>query len=203
MSAADYRCERAGERHADDLLALFERAENGCYCNYWHFTGDKNAWLERCYVHPEENRAALVARLQSPELCGVVAHDAANALCGWMKVTRADAVQRVYEQRVYKNLPCFGADAGARDDVYTISCTYVDEAARGRGVARALLERAVTSAKEAGGAVVEAFPRGAPEGAAPLRPDEVWMGPEAIFLAAGFTRVSDFRPYPVLRLHLR
>jgi len=31
----------------------------------------------------------------------------------------------------------------------------------------------------------------------------VWLGPEAIFEKAGFERVSDFRPYPVLRLHLR
>jgi hypothetical protein len=51
-----------------------------------------------------------------------------------------------------------------------------------------------------------AFPRAMPLGhgsAARLRPDEIWMGPESLFLQAGFMKVSDFRPYPVLRLDLR
>ena len=68
-----YVCERAGAQHAEQLLALFEGSGSGCFCNYWYFEGDKNAWLERCYINPEDNRAALVARLARPELCGVVA----------------------------------------------------------------------------------------------------------------------------------
>lgn len=198
-----YACERAGEQHAEGLLALFEKAESGCYCNYWHFTGDKNAWLERCYLEPEENRAALVERLRGAELCGVVARDSAGTVCGWLKVTRAAAVPRLYEQRVYKSLPCFGAESGSRDDVYTVACMYVAEAARGRGVAKALLAHAVVVTREVGATALEAFPRGGRPDAERLRPDEVWMGPEASFLAAGFEPVSDFRPYPVLRLRLR
>jgi GNAT superfamily N-acetyltransferase len=203
MSGEDYRCERAGEQHTEALLALFESAESGCYCNYWHFTGDKNAWLERCYLKPEENRAALVERLRGAPLCGVVALDSAGKLCGWLKVTPAATVQRLYEQRVYKSLPCFGAEAGSRSDVYTIACAYVAPDARGGGVARLLLDRAVSVAREEGASALEAFPRGIPADAERLRADEVWMGPEGMFLAAGFARVSDFRPYPVLRLHLR
>lgn len=203
MSEPAYRCERAGAQHTEGLLALFESAGSGCYCNYWHFTGDKNAWLERCYVNPDDNRAALVERLRGAEPCGVVAQDASGAVCGWMKLTRASVVPRLYDQRVYRSLPCFGAEPSARDDVYTIACAYVAEAERGRGVAKALLGQAVFVARQVGASAIEAFPRGMPEGAERLRADEVWMGPEALFLAAGFVRVSDFRPYPVLRLHLR
>ena len=36
-----YRCERATSAHADGLLALFESAGSGCFCNYWHVDGDK------------------------------------------------------------------------------------------------------------------------------------------------------------------
>jgi ribosomal protein S18 acetylase RimI-like enzyme len=214
-NAHAYRCERATAAHADGLLALFESAENGCYCNYWYFEGDKNAWLERCYLKPEENRAALVARLTRPELCGVVAlarpqqaeqpGQPDGALCGWLNLSRATSVPRLYDQRVYRNLPCFEASVAtnpAREDVFAVACCFVAEADRGRGVARALLDAAIVAVREAGGSALEAFPRATPA-AEQLRPDEIWLGPEALFAGAGFTPVSDFRPYPVLRLHLR
>jgi GNAT superfamily N-acetyltransferase len=196
-----YRCERAGSEHADGLLALFEGAGSGCFCNYWHFEGDKNAWLERCYLRPEENRAALVARLAAPELCGVVA-SSAQGVCGWLKVTRWQNVARLYEQRIYRSLPHFQGPPAARDDVYAVACLYVAEAERGNGVARSLLSAAIAAARDAGASALEAFPRGTPDGER-LRADAVWMGPEALFLDAGFEAISDFRPYPVLRLHLR
>jgi len=205
MTTVEYRCEQAASAHAGGLLALFEASGNGCYCNYWHFQGDKNAWLERCYVKPEENRAALVERLAQTELCGVVAlRD--GQVCGWLKVTRAAHLARLYEQRVYRRLPCFNTEAGARDDVYTVACLYVAEAERGRGVARLLIAAAVEAAARAGASALEAFPRALPDAgsdAERLRPDEVWMGPENVFLDAGFKPVSDFRPYPVLRLDLQ
>ena len=199
-----YECERAGAEHAEGLLALFESAGTGCYCNYWHFEGDKNAWLERCYVRPEQNRAALVERLGGAELAGVVALEAATRrVCGWLKVTRAQALPRLYEQRVYRNLLSLQASSGARGDVYTVACAFVAEAERGRGVARALLKSAIAVARDAGASALEAFPRAAPSEAERLRADEIWMGPEPLFLELGFVPVSDFRPYPVLRLHLR
>jgi len=201
MSETHYRCERASSVHTAGLLALFESAGSGCFCNYWHFEGDKNAWLERCYVNPEDNRAALSSRLSSAELCGVVAWTG-DTLCGWMKVMRAQALPRLYAQRVYRNLPCFQGEPAARDGVYAISCCYVAEAERGRGVAKSLLQAAIESVHELSGVALEAFPRAAPSGER-LRPDEIWMGPEALFHAAGFAPVSDFRPYPVLRLNLR
>lgn len=205
---ASYRCERASAQHADGLLALFEAAGTGCYCNYWHFPGDKNAWLERCYIHPEQNRAALLARLSEPELCGVVASgpatvSGAGPVCGWLKLERARALPKLYDQRVYRGLPCFAEAHGNRENVYAVGCCYVAETERGRGVARALLRAAIDSARSAGASALEAFPRAAPAAAdAPLRADEIWMGPESLFAEAGFAKVSDFRPYPVLRLHL-
>lgn len=202
MNEAAYDCERASSAHTDELLALFEGSSNGCYCGFWYFQGDKNAWLERCYLKPEENRRALVARLSADELCGIVARPASGgAICGWLNVSRAARLARLYDQRIYKGLPCFEPSQVAREGVYAVACNYVAEHERGRGVARALLSRAIDEVRRAGGTALEAFPRAAPVGER-LRPDEIQMGPEGLFLAAGFTPVSDFRPYPVLRLHL-
>ena len=202
MSEADFRCERALNVHAAELLALFESAGSGCYCNYWYFQGDKNAWLEQCYLKPEQNRRALEARLAADELCGIVARPAkGGTLCGWMNVSRAPRLNRLYDQRIYKGLVCFEPSFGPRDAVYTVACLYVAEEQRGRGVARALLREAIIEARRAGATALEAFPRAAPAGER-LRPDEIQMGPEALFREAGFAPVSDFRPYPVLRLHL-
>lgn len=197
---SDYRFERATAAHAPGLLALFEGAGSGCYCNYWHFDGNKNAWLERCYLNPEANRAALIARLSSPELAGVVA-SSEERVCGWLKVMRAVELPRLYDQRVYRGLPCFQGPPGSREGVYAVSCLYVAEADRGQGLAKSLLSTAIEVVRRAGGAALEAFPRKAPEGER-LRPDEVWLGPEALYESLGFVPVSDFRAYPVLRLNL-
>jgi GNAT superfamily N-acetyltransferase len=209
-SQSDYRAERARSEHADELLALFESAGSGCYCSYWYFQGDKNAWLERCYLKPEENRSALVARLGADELCGVVARPAGGGpICGWLNVSRAARLTRLYDQRIYKGLPCFDSSRPgqpAREAVYAVACCYVAEEQRGRGVGRVLLHQAIAEARRAGGTALEAFPRGASVGGAVagerLRPDLLQMGPEALFLGAGFVAVSDFGPYPVLRLTL-
>jgi len=132
-----YRFERADRAHTEGLCALFESMGSGCYCNYWHFEGDKNAWLERCYLHPEQNRLALQQRLAAPELCGVVALSArTQALVGWLKVTRATAVPRLYDQRVYRRLPCFNASDAERSAVFAAACFVVAAEHRGRGVAR-------------------------------------------------------------------
>jgi len=194
------RFERATSEHAEGLLALFESAGSGCFCNYWHFDGNKNAWLERCFLNPDQNRAALVARLASPELCGVVA-SSEQGVCGWLKIMRAVALPRLYDQRVYRNLPCFQGAPASREGVYAVSCFYVAEAERGKGLAKSLLEAAIVAARDVGATAMEAFPRKAPA-AERLRPDEVWLGPETLFLEHGFVPVSDFAAYPVLRLHL-
>jgi len=179
--------------HTDALLALFERTSTPCHCQYWHFTGDKNAWLERLFHAPEQNRAAFVASLASAhdELRGVVALHAGQAV-GWLKLCPAERVPKLYDQRLYRGLPAL---SGPREGVLTVGCLLVDEEFRRRGVARALIEQALVIAEARGARSVEAFPRRAEH----VGPAELWTGPFSIFEQAGFKIVSDFAPYPVLR----
>ena len=188
---------RAAEAaHTGVLLSLFERSNTPCHCQYWHFTGDKNAWLDRLFHAPEQNRAAFVESLAtaSAELRGVVALHAGQAV-GWMKLCPAERVPKLYDQRLYRGLPAF---SGPREGVLTVGCLLVDEAFRRRGVARALVKEAVTLAEAHGARSIEAFPRRSEQAG----PAELWTGPFSIFEQAGFKIVSDFAPYPVLRYDL-
>ncbi len=190
----------AGPEHAEGVAALFDRAECPCYCRWWHFAGDKNAWGDRCANAPEQSRRELLAAFASgsDEASGMVAlTDAAGEAdaaitVGWMKLAPAASLSKLYAQRLYRNLPCF---AGDRAGVLAIGCFLVDPAWRRSGVARALVEGGVDAARRRGAPAIEAFPRRADI----MTPEEMWTGPVATLLECGFTVVSDFAPYPVLR----
>jgi len=183
----------AQPEHTAALLGLFERTGTPCHCQYWHFSGDKNAWLDRLFHAPEQNRAAFVENLAAApaELRGVVALQAELAV-GWLKLCPAERVSKLYDQRLYRGLPAL---AGPREGVLTVGCLLVDEEFRRRGVARALVEHAVLLAESRGARCIEAFPRRSDQAG----PAELWTGPFTIFEQAGFEIVSDFAPYPVLR----
>jgi GNAT superfamily N-acetyltransferase len=186
----------AEPRHAAGLAALFASNGYGCYCRFWHFGGTAREWLERCAQRPEENcsemRAALAAG--SPEMRGVVA-TRGDELIGWLKLAPTPAVAKLYEQRLYKDLPCFSGD---RARSLCVACLLVREDQRHRGVARALLASAVELASAWGASAIEAFPRSDPD----LADQSLMLGPTRLFLEAGFEVIHDFYPYPVLRRQL-
>jgi len=194
VSASGLVLEAAGPEHADALLSLFERTATPCQCQYWHFSGDKNAWLDRLFHAPELNRSAFAESLAQSGLKGVVALRESKAI-GWMKLCLAETIPKLYDQRLYKGLPCFN---GPRDGVLSVGCLLVDEELRRSGVARALVRRAVELGEQSGARAIEAFPRRSElAGSA-----ELWTGPASIFLGAGFKIINDFQPYPVLRYDL-
>jgi len=194
-SASELQLElsEAKAEHTQVLLGLFERTNTPCHCQYWHFTGDKNAWLDRLFHAPEQNRAAFAESLAEAdgELRGIVALNAGLAV-GWLKLSPAERLPKLYDQRLYRGLPAFH---GPRDGVLTIGCLLVDEHFRRRGIARALVEHALVVAAARGARSVEAFPRRSDQAGAA----ELWTGPFPVFERAGFEIVNDFGPYPVLR----
>ncbi|MFT3769889.1 MAG: GNAT family N-acetyltransferase [Minicystis sp.] len=190
--------EAAGPQHQNGLTALFEAAGSPCYCRFWHFDGNNNAWLDRCYNQAGVNRAEFEAAIQSgsDEARGVVALDDSGNLVGWLKVAPAAVVQKAYDRRLYRNLPCFSGD---RTGVYLIGCALVHPAHRHRGVATALVAGAVRIAPGWGARALEALPRRPKE---PVNDDELWTGPMGAYEKNGFVEVNDFEPYPVLRRDL-
>lgn len=207
-AAAGVVIEAATLEHWEGLARLFEAASSPCYCRFWHFTGSNNAWLERCAEAPAENRGALESALAegSDEGRGLVALAAGAEteegagggadVVGWMKVAPAAVMRKLYDRRLYKNLPCF---AGDRSGVFVIGCALIHPSYRRRGVAKALVEGAVRLAPAWGARSLEAFPRRPKER---VNDEELWTGPVSAFTASGFVEVNTFEPYPVLRREL-
>jgi GNAT superfamily N-acetyltransferase len=191
------RIERARAEHAPLLAALLATSGHGCYCRYWHFAGNHREWLARCAHAPEENRAELMAAAESgsEQAAGIIARDRAGDVIGWLKLAPARCVTKLYEQRLYKGLPCLQREP---DGVLTVSCLFVRDDARRRGVATALLRGAIDAARAEGARAIEAFPRSDTD----VADAALMMGPLAPFLRSGFEIVHDFSLYPVLRLLL-
>jgi GNAT superfamily N-acetyltransferase len=185
-------CEPLAAASAGDLAALFERVGSACFCRYWHFTGDKNAWQARLAFEPGENRRELEEHAARPVLTGVVAKVPGGPLVGWMKLEPARELPKIYEQRVYRGLSGLGP---SREGVWTIGCFLVDPGWRRRGVARALVRAGVDLARFAGAKAIEALPRRAEA----VGDEELWTGPLLLFEREGFRVIHEQTQYPVLR----
>lgn len=195
--APAFDVQEARPEHREALGRLFASSGYGCYCRYWHFGGGPREWQIRCAQTPELNAAEFAERfaLGGDDVRGLVALAPAGEIVGWLKLAPASTVQKVYDQRLYKGLPCF---AGDRSGVFTIACVQVREGWRRRGVARALMQRAVDVARAWGARSIEAFPRRD----ADMSDASLMMGPLTVFEELGFEVVRDFTPYPVLRKEL-
>ena len=172
------------------LIVLFERASSPCFCRFWHFTGTKNEWLERCAFRPEDNANELAIAIAAGDETGVIAIDGDDVI-GWMKVARRRRLPKLRRLPVYKSL-----DLGDEDTTFAIGCLLVDPAWRKKGVARAMLSAAPDLARSLGGRALEAYPRRASH---PLYDEEAFLGPEALYVDLGWKAVHDVAPYPVYR----
>lgn len=183
--------------HLAAVKDFFERVPSACFCRYWHFEGNKNAWLDRCAHTPDDNYAELAAGAVAgdPSTRALVAiDDMTDRVVGWMKLTARSNVAKLRALPVYRTL-----DLGPEDTTFAIGCLLVDPARRKSGVARALVQEAPRWAAAWGGRAVEAYPRRSTD---PLYDEEVWQGPEGLFVSLGFSPVHDVGPYPVYRLIL-
>lgn len=184
--------EAFGPEHLAGFEKLFEASSSSCFCRYWHFTGTKNEWLERCAFRPEDNLAEQAAAVQQGDSSarGLVALDGeTRAVLGWMKLTPRAALPKLTSLPVYKSLPY-------EEGTWTIGCFLVHPEARLRGVARSLVAAADSHVAGWGGRFLEAHPRRA---TSPLHDAEAWQGPERLFAELGYTAIHDVAPYPVYR----
>jgi GNAT superfamily N-acetyltransferase len=189
------RIETLSPRHGTAWSELFAACASPCHCRYWHFAGSKNDWLARCAHDPGENRLEQLASLSAGEdvARGLLALEGEVAV-GFMKLAPRAAMRKLTRLPVYR-----AYDPTDPAGVYVIGCLLVRPGHRRRGVGRALVAAADEHVLAWGGRSIEAYPR---TSAAPLHDEEAFMGPERVFLDAGYAVTAGEAPYCVYRKSL-
>ena len=147
-----------------------------CWCQHWRLRSKDMA-----AARVPELRERLRTQAASPEPPGLVAFDGDRAV-GWVSLGPRTGFERIVRSRVIPKV----------DDrpVWSIVCFAVSSSARGRGVARALLDAAVAFAAERGAVAVEAYPVRVGDGEA-IQPEAAYTGTLPMFRRAGFRVVAD------------
>jgi GNAT superfamily N-acetyltransferase len=195
---APLRVERLRPSRRDDFLAFFDHERGPAFA-------DNREWA-RCYCHffevpkampeftAEQNRTAMSARIDAGEMEGFLAY-AGDDVVGWLNA-----------QPRHKLPHCWGRLGIAPppidvppSEAAAIVCFVIAPAWRRRGVARALLEGALSSFRARGVRIVDAFPfRSEPS----ELPADHYHGPAGIFRAAGFEVLSEAQDLTVMRKRL-
>ena len=183
------------------LEALFREGGDPrwCWCQYWRLRS-KDFGAAKV---PElrERLRSLVEGPQPPGLVALEGDGTDSRAMGWVSVGPRTDYERIVRSKV---IP-------AIDDrpVWSIVCFAVSSTARGRGVARALLDGAIDFARERGAEALEAYPVAVDAGEG-IHPELAFTGTLPMFERTGFTvvaeRASDpsaSRPRVVVRRELR
>jgi ribosomal protein S18 acetylase RimI-like enzyme len=166
----------------DALADLFREGGDPrwCWCQHWRLRSKDMAAAKEPQL-----RERLHDQARSDQPPGLVAFDGDRAV-GWVSLGPRSDFERIERSRVIPKI----------DDrpVWSIVCFAVSPTARGRGVARALLDAAVEHARQRDAAMLEAYPVAIPESEA-IQPDAAFTGTLPMFERAGFRvmahRASD------------
>jgi GNAT superfamily N-acetyltransferase len=180
----------ANEASFEDLQTIFGTRGTGAWCQCQRY---KLRPREAFSKFPVEERRF---RLREQTDCGNPGSDATSGLvayvdgepAGWCAVEPRSAYEGLV--RTFK-VPWEGRDEDRADDsVWAVTCLFTRAGFRKRGVSRALARAAVDFARERGARAVEGYPINTKD----VIPEELHVGTEGVFAAAGLTEVS--RPTP-------
>lgn len=161
----------------DALAELFREGGDPrwCWCQHWRLRSKDMAAAKVPQLRERLHDEAL-----STQPPGLVAFDGERAV-GWVSLGPRTDFERIERSRVIPRV----------DDrpVWSIVCFAVSASARGRGVARTLLEAAIDFARTRGADALEAYPV-AVEAGEPIHPDAAFTGTLPMFERAGFRVVA-------------
>jgi GNAT superfamily N-acetyltransferase len=161
----------------DALTGLFAAGGDPrwCWCQFWRKPGSN--WTN---TTPAENRADLEALVDADPAPGLVALRDGVAV-GWVGLGLREGFPRLGCSRTIPQLP--------GDAVWVVNCFVVAKGTRRTGVASALLEAAVTYARDHGAAIVEGYP--IRTGGARIPSASVYTGTARMFERAGFEVAAE------------
>jgi GNAT superfamily N-acetyltransferase len=176
-----------------DLEAVFAGKgcsfARGCWCMEYREPSRPAAAGTILAALRKERLRALAAERPPP---GLIGYDAEGRPVGWVAVGPRGGFARLRRSRAM----------AAVDDrpVWSVICFVVPSPHRGRGVASALLDQAISYARGAGATLLEAYPIDKAERS---QPQWMWHGARSMFERAGFREVARRTPQrPVMRLDL-
>ncbi|MFE4227153.1 GNAT family N-acetyltransferase [Arthrobacter sp. NPDC056886] len=158
-----------------------------CWCRFFALTGSE--WSAST---PKERKSQLRDKFDAGQPApGVLAFRDGNAV-GWCAVEPRGCYPRILRSKVLTSAPDVVRDPDG-NQVWSVSCFVVSAGQRRTGVAGALLAAAVDHAFAHGATVVEGYPVD-PAQRPKAGPADLYHGTLGLFLAAGFTVVSDAVP---------
>jgi ribosomal protein S18 acetylase RimI-like enzyme len=175
-----------------DLEALFNAkgcsVARGCWCMFYRRSGAREP-LPSGITAAQTNRADLNKLVDAGNPPGLIGYRGKTPV-GWVSLGPREDYAKLKRSPVMKPV----------DDqpVWSIVCFVVPSEHRGQGVARALLDGAITYAKKQGATLLEAYPVDKPGRS---HDDFMWFGAKSMYDDAGFEEVARRKPQrPVVRI---
>lgn len=176
-----YRTRLLARATWEDFEALFARhggVQNGCWCMFYHRERPLRGLPDDLRIAQNRRDHAELVQRGAPD--GVLVYDRAEPV-GWCQFARREELPRIDRGRIYRSLEL----PPPASPSWRITCFFVENDRRRRGVATLALRAALEAIRERGGGVVEAFP------VTHGRAVPVWFGTVAMFEREGFVRVAS------------
>ena len=183
-----------------DLASLFEQGGDPkwCWCAFYRVRSTDFSQASKTR-HRSVMEAAATDNAREGRAPGLVAY-AGDEVVGWISIGPREDYERLAYSKVLAPID--------ETPVWSIVCFVVGRRARGRGVARALLQAGIAHARTHRATVLEAYPVEVPAGGR-IPSADVYRGTLSMFEAAGFEVVTRRVPpggraaRPIVRLALR
>ena len=165
-----------------DLEELFDlpggSIVRGCWCMYYRQVGEVGIGK----AHGRRNKEKLQGLVSSGVVPGLVGY-AEGLPVGWISLGPREDYRRLERSRVMKPVD--------ETPVWSIVCTYVAKAHRGKGYQHMLLAGAIDYARDKGVRMLEAYPVDKPERS---HDDFMFFGSRSLYERAGFREVVRRSP---------
>lgn len=179
-----------------DLETLFgpNGAYSNCWCTWQRVTGRE--FSAGCANRGAGNRALLRQLVVDGRRPGLLAYREGRPV-GWVSVGPRPEFGRIVRSPVTH----LDAVDAADTRIWSVACFYIPASERGRGVAAALLEAAISTARAGSAVALEGYP--VDTSGARRQGSSLFTGTLGLFRRAGFVPVAEHRAgRPVVRLQL-